>query len=130
MVKQKKLFSPFQALHTMDQFSHDLWQRQFRQLEAPLLAELARESVIRPLEEGEDVLQTGQFIRSTILVSSGLLKIYREDENGNEFLMYYLQPGDACALSMLCSVRDETSGIRARAVMPSEEWFYKAYPVL
>lgn len=104
----------------MDQSPHDLLQRQFRQLEAPLLEELARESVIRPLEEGEDVLQTGQYIRSTILVSSGLLKIYREDEDGNEFLMYYLQPGDACALSMLCSVRDETSGIMARAVMPSE----------
>ena len=100
----------------MDQSAHDLLQRQFRQLEAPLLEELARESVIRPLKEGEDVLQTGQYIRSTILVSSGLLKIYREDEDGNEFLMYYLQPGDACALSMLCSVRDETSGIMA----PSE----------
>ena len=95
-------------------------QRQFQQLEAPLLAEIERESVLRPLAEGEEVLQTGQYIRSTILVSSGLLKIYREDEEGNEFLMYYLGPGDACALSMVCTMRDETSGIMARAVMPSE----------
>jgi CRP/FNR family transcriptional regulator len=93
---------------------------QFKQLEAPLLAEIEKESVVRPLAEGEDVLQTGQFIRSTILVSSGLLKIYREDEDGNEFLMYYLGPGDACALSMMCSVRDETSGIMARAVTSSK----------
>lgn len=85
-----------------------------------MLAEIAKESIIRPLKEGEDVLQTGQFIRFTILVSSGLLKIYREDEEGNEFLMYYLQPGDACALSMMCSVRNEKSGIMARAVIPSE----------
>lgn len=121
MVKTGEVFLyPFRPNTVMDQSPHDLLQRQFRQLEAPLLEELARESVIRPLEEGEDVLQTGQYIRSTILVSSGLLKIYREDEDGNEFLMYYLQPGDACALSMLCSVRDETSGIMARAVMPSE----------
>jgi CRP/FNR family transcriptional regulator len=104
----------------MEQVHKDLLQGQFSQLEAPLLAEIAKESVIRPLEEDEAVLQTGQFIRSTILVSSGLLKIFREDEEGNEFLMYYLQPGDACALSMMCSARNETSGIMARAVIPSE----------
>jgi CRP/FNR family transcriptional regulator, anaerobic regulatory protein len=113
------VFFPF-TLIFMDQTPQDLLQRQFKQLEAPLLAEIAKESVIKPLAEGEDVLQTGQFIRSTILVSDGLLKIYREDEDGNEFLMYYLQPGDACALSMICSVRDEKSDVRARAVMPSE----------
>lgn len=104
----------------MDHPAPELLQRQFKQLEAPLLAEIARESIIKPLTEGEDVMHTGQFIRSTILVSSGLLKIYREDEDGNEFLMYYLHPGDACALSMICSMREETSGIMARAVLPSE----------
>lgn len=104
----------------MEQANKEVIQQHFGQLEAPLLAEISRESVIRPLEEGEDVLQTGQFIRSTILVASGLLKIYREDEEGNEFLMYYLQPGDACALSMMCTVRSEKSGIMARAVAPSE----------
>ena len=93
----------------MEKPPQDLLQRHFKQLEAPLLAEIEKESVIRPLAEGEDVLQTGQFIRSTILVSSGLLKVYREDEEGNEFLMYYLGPGDACALSMHCTMRDETS---------------------
>lgn len=104
----------------MNQVPKETLQREFRQLEAPLLAEIEKESVIRSLEEGEDMLQTGQFIRSTILVSSGLVKVYREDEEGNEFLMYYLEPGDACALSMMCSVRNETSGVNARAVVPSE----------
>jgi CRP/FNR family transcriptional regulator, anaerobic regulatory protein len=104
----------------MDHPAPELLQRQFKQLEAPLLAEIERGSFIRPLAEGEEVLQTGQFIRSTILVSSGLLKIYREDEDGNEFLMYYLQPGDACALSMMCSAKNEKSEIMARAVIPSQ----------
>ncbi|MDB5262689.1 MAG: Crp/Fnr family transcriptional regulator [Adhaeribacter sp.] len=104
----------------MEQANKEVIQQHFRQLEAPLLAEISRESIIRALEEGEDVLQTGQFIRSTILVASGLLKVYREDEEGNEFLMYYLQPGDACALSMMCTVKNEKSGIMARAVVTSE----------
>lgn len=95
-------------------------QKQFGQLEEPLLAEIAKESVVRELDEGDDVLQQGQYIRSTILVSRGLLKVYREDEDGHEFLMYYLQPGDACALSLMCMGKNEKSSIMARAVMPSE----------
>jgi CRP/FNR family transcriptional regulator len=104
----------------MKQDALEVIQEKFQHLEAALVAEMSRESVVRPLGEGEDVLQTGQFIRSTILVSEGLLKVYREDEEGNEFLMYYLQPGDACALSMMCTVRNDRSGIRVRAVVPSE----------
>jgi CRP/FNR family transcriptional regulator len=28
-----------------------------------------------------------------VLLVSGLIKVFREDEDGNEFFMYYLQPG-------------------------------------
>lgn len=104
----------------MKQEANRIIQEKFRHLEQPLVAEISQECVIRQLKEGENVLQTGQFIRSTILVSDGLLKIYRENEEGNEFLMYYLQPGDACALSMMCTVRNDQSGIIAQAVVPSE----------
>ena len=46
--------------------------------------------------------------------------MYREDDEGNEFLMYYLEPGSACALSMMCTARSETSQVKAKAVQPSE----------
>ncbi|MGV3589803.1 MAG: Crp/Fnr family transcriptional regulator [Adhaeribacter sp.] len=104
----------------MEQETKGIIQQKFRHLEEALVTEISQVSIIRQLDEGENVLQTGQFIRSTILVSYGLLKVYREDEEGNEFLMYYLQPGDACALSIMCTVRNEQSGIKARAVVPSE----------
>ena len=55
-----------------------------------------------------------------MLLSKGLLKVYREDDEGNEFLMYYLEPGNACALSMMCTARDEKSQIMAKAVDASE----------
>lgn len=95
-------------------------QKQFSQFEQPLLDGLLQNSVIKHLEADEPVMQTGQYIRSTILLLSGLLKVYREDDDGNEFLMYYLQPGDACALSMMCSARSETSEVKAKAVEESE----------
>ena len=95
-------------------------QKLFSQFDQPLIDGLSSGGVIKHLEADEPVMQTGQFIRSTILLLNGLLKVYREDDDGNEFLMYYLQPGDACALSMMCSARSETSEVKAKAVEPSD----------
>jgi CRP/FNR family transcriptional regulator len=61
-------------------------------------------------------MKTGQYFRSTMLLVEGLVKVYREDDQGNEFFMYYLQPGQACALSMVCATKSETSQIMAKAV--------------
>lgn len=109
--------------------------RRFPQLEQALLVEILAHSTIRQVEEGEEVMRTGQYIRSTMLLLSGLLKVYREDDEGNEFLMYYLEPGSACALSMMCTARNEQSQIMAKAVTEvevilipsnlSEQWLAK-----
>ena len=100
----------------MENTQKDAVLRQFPQFEPSLLEEILRHSTIREVKEGDEILRTGQYIRSTVLLLSGLLKIYREDDEGNEFLMYYLEPGNACALSMMCTARNEQSQIMARAV--------------
>jgi CRP/FNR family transcriptional regulator, anaerobic regulatory protein len=94
--------------------------KRFPQFEQPLLDDILTHSTIRQVEEGEEVMRTGQYIRSTLLLLSGLLKVYREDDEGNEFLMYYLEPGSACAMSMMCTARDEQSQIMAKAVTEAE----------
>ncbi|MBD1396446.1 Crp/Fnr family transcriptional regulator [Pontibacter sp. JH31] len=94
--------------------------KKFPQFEQTLLDEILANSTIKLVEEGDEVMRTGQYIRSSVLLLNGLLKVYREDEEGNEFLMYYLEPGHACALSMMCTARDEQSQIMAKAVVPSE----------
>ncbi|AKQ45537.1 Crp/Fnr family transcriptional regulator [Rufibacter radiotolerans] len=104
----------------METLQKDIIHQQFPQFEQPLLDEILAHSTIRQVAEGEEVLRTGQYIRSTVLLLSGLLKVYREDDEGNEFLMYFLEPGNACALSMMCTARDEKSQIMAKAVTPSE----------
>ena len=53
-----------------------------------------------------------------ILILDGLVKVYREDDEGNEFLMYYLGKGQACALSMICAARFEASQLMAMAETP------------
>ncbi len=57
----------------------------------------------------------GQYIRFSVLIASGSVKLYREHEDGGEAFMYYLGPGSACALSMICAVKQETSQVMAKA---------------
>lgn len=87
----------------------------FPSFDRELAEEIAGISELKNFRSGELIMKTGQNIRSTMLVISGLVKIFREDEEGDEFFMYYLQPGQACALSMICATRQETSQILARA---------------
>lgn len=90
--------------------------RLFPQFEPALKTILTGNALIRDFQREERLMQTGQNMRSTMLVVEGTVKLYREGEDGQEFFMYYLQPGDACALSMICATRQETSEVMAKAI--------------
>lgn len=91
----------------------------FPSLEAELIAKL-EQLEIRVFAAGEPLIRTGEYFRSTMLVIRGIVKVYREDEEGNEFFMYYLQPGQACALSIVCASRSKTSQVMAVAIKDTE----------
>jgi len=93
-----------------------IFEEVFPSFEKSLQQELAEKSEIRTFKAGEQLMRTGQYFRSTMLIIEGLVKVYREDEQGSEFFMYYLQPGQACALSMVCATKSETSQVMAKAV--------------
>ena len=88
--------------------------------EKELVENISDYAEIRHFKDGDILMRTGQNIKSTALVISGLLKVYREDDEGNEFFMYYLEPGQACALSMVCATRMQTSQLMVKSVADSE----------
>ena len=88
----------------------------FSQFEPALMEEIIANGVIKTIPAGETLMRTGQFIKSTMLVIEGSIKVFRENEDGGEFLMYYLQPGEACALSIICAAKSEASQIMAKTV--------------
>ncbi len=92
----------------------------FPKFSQSLTDEIETNAVVKPFKAGEVIIRTGQYIKNTVLVISGRIKIYREDEEGGEFFMYYLQPGQACALSMICATKSETSQIMAKVVEDAE----------
>jgi CRP/FNR family transcriptional regulator, anaerobic regulatory protein len=85
-----------------------------------LVTEINEHAQIQEVAAGTVLMRTGQYIRNTVLVIKGKIKIYREDEDGGEFFMYYLQPGQACAISMICATRSEKSQIMAKVIEDAE----------
>jgi CRP/FNR family transcriptional regulator len=74
----------------------------------------------KTFEEGSIMMKTGQYFKATMLLINGKVKLYREGEDGGEFFMYFLERGDACALSMICATRNQASEIMAVAVEETE----------
>ncbi|MFT7406423.1 MAG: CRP/FNR family transcriptional regulator [Flavobacteriaceae bacterium] len=88
----------------------------FSSFSSTLVDDIEKNAVIQEFKSGDVIMRTGQYIKNTVLVLSGSIKIYREDEDGGEFFMYYLQPGQACAISMICGTKNEQSQIMAKVV--------------
>jgi len=94
----------------------DLLKKLFPALEEELYEELMEHGNIKEVKAGETLLRVGQTIRSTMLLLEGSIKLYREDDEGKEFFIYSLNPGQACSLSFVCSMQQSSSEILAKAL--------------
>jgi CRP/FNR family transcriptional regulator len=99
---------------------HEPIKKLFSSFSTSLIDDIEKNAIIQDFKAGDILMRTGQYIKNTVLVISGRIKIYREDDNGGEFFMYYLQPGQACAISMICATKNETSQIMAKVVEDAE----------
>lgn len=90
----------------------------FPRFDETLIQHLEKIGQVSEFKEGEMLMRTGQYFKQSLLLLEGRVKLYREGEDGEEFFLYYLEPGNACALSIICATRNETSEIKAVAVSP------------
>ena len=93
-----------------------LLKSKFSGFEEDLITAIIKHATVHEIKSGETLLKVGQTIRSTMLILDGLVKLYREDNEGNEFFIYHLDAGQACSLSMVCAANQETSEVLARAM--------------
>jgi CRP/FNR family transcriptional regulator len=94
--------------------------------EDELKRELQSASRLYKVPAGDIIMDIDQTIDQIPLVIKGSIKILREDEEGNEIFLYYLEPGSACATSITCCLTGQKSTIRAIAEDDTE---YLAIPV-
>ena len=88
--------------------------------EAPLLKEIAQCGQLKKVAAGMQLMDIGAPITQMPLLLSGAIKILREDEKGDELLLYFIERGDTCAMSFSCCMGGAKSEIRAVAETDSE----------
>jgi len=93
-----------------------LLEEHFPQFEDNLKARIASVATMRDFHRDEVMMYSGRFFKSTILIVGGRVKLYRESNDGKEYFMYFIEPGNACALSMICAARNQASEVTAVAV--------------
>jgi CRP/FNR family transcriptional regulator len=81
--------------------------------EAELLDELCQYGEARNFDTDEILIDVGQVITHMPIVLSGSIKVMTEDKQGDELLLYYLEFGDTCAVTLNCCTRKSKSTIRA-----------------
>ncbi|HPH47320.1 MAG TPA: Crp/Fnr family transcriptional regulator [Chryseolinea sp.] len=88
----------------------------FPQFDTELVDHLEKIGQVMDFEEGAMLMRPGQYFKNSLLILDGRVKLYREGEDGEEFFLYYLEKGNACALSMICATKNESSAIKAKAM--------------
>ncbi|NRA91100.1 MAG: Crp/Fnr family transcriptional regulator [Psychroserpens sp.] len=103
--------------------------------EEELLQEINNVGTFKDIPGGFQLISVGDYIRSMPLLISGAIKILREDNNGEELILYFIEQGDTCAMTLSCCLGHTKSEIIAIAetdtklimvpVQKMEEWLGK-----
>lgn len=88
------------------------------QFEPALIEEINSVATFIEVPAGEDLIKPGQYIKSMPLLLSGSIKIMRADTEGEELLLYHLERGNTCAMTMTCCVGNTKSEIHAITETP------------
>ena len=88
--------------------------------EEALLDEIIQVGVYKEVPAGSKIMEIGQYINSMPLLIEGAIKIMRDDDDGDELLLYFLESGDTCAMTLTCCLGNAKSEIRAVAELETK----------
>lgn len=91
-------------------------------LENDLVVEIIQTGRLLKVREGQPLIEPGMAAREMPLVVTGTLRVMREDEDGNEIFLYYLEGGDACAMSISCCLGTQLSEFKVVAEAEAVLW--------
>jgi len=103
--------------------------------EDSLLREIEQKSMLITATAGQGLIRMGQPITVVPMVLSGTLKVSRENDEGQELLLYYVRPGEGCAMTFSCGLMSQVSLVKGTAeedllilcvaLAAMEEWMQK-----
>lgn len=80
-----------------------------------ILNNISQIASIKTFKKNDIIIDIGQELKYVPLLIRGNIKVLREDNEGSELLLYVLESGDTCAMSLTCCMAKSVSKIRAIA---------------
>jgi len=74
---------------------------------------MVQQSLQKDFGSDTELLHVGGTVRHIPLVISGSVKVSRQDAEGREIFLYYILPGETCAMTLSACYKGETSRINA-----------------
>lgn len=101
-------------------YDTELIRTHFPFFEKELIEEIFNVGTLRTIDAESLLISEGQFIKSFPLLLKGTIKITRLDNDGDELLLYYLNKGEVCTMSLTCCISHAKSNVKAVAIEESE----------
>lgn len=92
-------------------------------LSSELRSMIEQNASFKSYQAGKHILKKGSFVSSAVIITSGIIKVFRVDENENSHFLYFLTEGELCVLSTLCCMRIRQADMQAVAFTDCEVMF-------
>ena len=90
--------------------------------EEPLVAEILSIGRAKKAPAGNVLMSPDNPGTEVPFVLDGLLKVIRQESNGKEVFLYYLEGGETCAMSISCCLEGKMAAIKLVAEQDSNLW--------
>ena len=98
----------------------DIIRKRFPFFEKGLIDEISKAGEWITVETDEMLISEGKYIRTFPIVLEGTVRVCRRDDEGREVLLYYLTPGQVCAMALTCCMGRMQSHVSAFAEEDTE----------
>lgn len=88
-----------------------------------LVEKIYEHSILKTYKSGSIILNENSHIRSIPIVTRGVMKVIRTDDDGREILLYYIKAGESCIMSFLGGMHNDTSKVKVEIEEDAEILF-------
>lgn len=88
--------------------------------EKELLEKMIDVGKITQVKKDDFLMDIGQEMTFMPLIISGSIKVFRTDDDGDDYILYFIEGGDTCAMTLNCCMRGAKSEIKAIAETDTE----------
>lgn len=99
-------------------------EQQFKYLfEEKLIEDMCRHGKLRVFDANVTIMDIGSDLNAIPFVIDGSIKVLTENDQSDDLLLYYLESGDTCSVTLSCCSHNAKSKVKAIAETRSEVLF-------